>query len=1156
MNFEPREYEEIYALHFERTRIYVAIENPYNERTNVLQMTERQDDYSYPLYVFYPEKLKPVYGTAADYERFKKGVYISDIINFIGKTYTQIPYPESYDIDIKQNDDNSVLVVTSRETGDCKTVDNIFTEIIERFNDNLSKMIGSKNIYYILNIPPYLTVIQTKIIEDTISKCGLKLIKTIYEPVASVYAYIKDSYQHKKGTYIVVNLDKNSFTGSVVTVSDSKICLNYYIRDDSLGYSQIENSFISSVYDEIVKKYEEKNKKHLDYKKLLKYNERSEKYFYYVSNNEDAYLDLDDYDIKVNRYDVQNLWEKLANNIHKKLNELYTFIDDNELRNIKIVTSGSAFRFRLFREIFEHTFYKYVILERNTNVSEISVTGAAELANDSGGYKIDSASFVEDMSFGIDLGNKYSNCSCFKGDRVVSTKQFKSFVDMTYRPDDKYINSNVDQIIINKELLRKMKNITCLSNKFTTTNLPTVFTIPLSYTVNQKYDLKKEAEECGYYVLYLLYSSFAAVIASIYEKYITENKCDILVFNFGENGNEMCIISKDGMKLELNTKCVISIEKYSYEDITKLFSDYISNDAKIFNEKRKKEFNTVIEKINENVDVAHKNGVKYILIVGDLKGFSMLKDNINEVFSREQIIYLPSDCISIGASVYANQLLTKSNYVKIVDYSKCDDISFGIDLGTTYSCAGIFRENNIKMVDYSSTSTSFSSCIFFEKKKNNVKYFQEKCDCISKYYPVYDSKRFIGKSYNKIRPYNNYNYLFQLVEEKKRVYYDIEYNNSHLLLSPEDISSTILRQIKEKSIQRIKTELRSNTIIPCVVTTPALFSYKQRFETRRAAEKAGLKVLSIINEPTAAAIAYINDNSVSDKTCKILVYDFGGGTFDVSIVEKNENSLRVICSDGDDYLGGEDITNKLVANILKHFKLEIENSKKSRVIRECEIAKIQLSELEECEISFEYNDKEYKKSVSRAELNELCKYIYKKTIEVTKRCVNQNRLNESDIKYIVLCGGSSRIPYVRDLLKYEFKDAKVMENINCKEAVAKGATVYANILRGKQNNFIKVTDVLNHSLYYIYTKKEELFEKNTPLDRCHTCINITTNDIGFAKIKVGEEINGKILKINEFNIYCGYKRCLKVYFDVDDDGVLVVSYIVNGEKKSMEYLFD
>lgn len=1141
------EAKNVYGIHFERTRVYIAAENVYTHYAKPLDLNNGNNNYSYPLCAYFSKHSKGIFGTAAKDSRYKDGVFIYDIINFLGKKYTEIPYPESYDIKIKQNYDNTVSFVIDPKTNTSETVDNVFEMLIHHLVETLFNQTESKEISYILTTPPYLTKLQKEKIVNTISKFGPKFIKAIDEPVATVLAYLNDDHEHANNTYIVINLDKNSFTGSIVTVKNKDIKLRYYINDDDLGYSQIKSSYISRIFDKLIQKKKSDN---ITNKQQLKYKGEIEYIFDSISSNIDYSTD-----IEIRKCYVEDLWKSLVENIHQKMNILFDFINDNKLENVIIITSGSGCQYALFKQNLYLYFHKYKILnDEFTNLLEKTVIGTALLAHNYNNFKIHSTTYTEDISYGIDFGNIYSFFSCFRKNSIKLTKKFKTFINTTYQPVNKYIDSRQDQILIDGELLVQIKNIISRETRYITTDPPSVFTIPLSYTVNQRYDLKKEVERCGFKVLSLLYSSFAIVISSIFLNKITSYDCRILTFNFGENGNEMCIINKNGKKIELNTGHIFKYNKYSSTDISKLFIDYMLNDENVLDDKNKKLLDDVINSIIKDVEIIYEL-VDYILIVGDLEKLPKLKNHIHSLFADEKIVYLNLDCISIGAAVYANQLLTKTNDYEIIDYFEYSDVTLGIDLGTTYSCVCYEKNNKLEMVDFNS-SKSVPSCLFFEKKNDKITYFLEKYDCLSsKFSPVYDSKRFIGKSYDEILAYNDNNYLFKLIENKKKIYYDIEYNNTNILLSPEDISSTILRELKSRSRERINTAIQKETIIPVVITTPALFTYKQRFETKRAAQKAGLNVLSIINEPTAAAIAYIYNKSIKEKICKIIVYDFGGGTFDLSIVQKKNNNLHMICSDGDDHLGGEDITNTLVDYISEEFKKksglsEIENRIKTRIIKQCEIAKIQLSSNDLSIIEFKNKEKNYDYNLTKAKFNDLCKDIVEKTIIIIKRCLEKNNIKQTDIKYILLCGGSSEIPYIKERIEKEFRSMEIRKDINGKQAVANGAAIYANILRGKETNFVKVVDILNHSLYYESKGRlYEVFKKNTQLDECHCYIDIKTEDIGYTSIRIYEEDT----MINEFNIWSDYKRNVKVYFDVNSDGILMVSYIINGVKKIMEY---
>lgn len=266
------------------------------------------------------------------------------------------------------------------------------------------------------------------------------------------------------------------------------------------------------------------------------------------------------------------------------------------------------------------------------------------------------------------------------------------------------------------------------------------------------------------------------------------------------------------------------------------------------------------------------------------------------------------------------------------------------------------------------------------------------------------------------------------------------YKNEEKLLLPEQLSAMILEDLKKSAEAFLDTQIQK-----AVITVPAYFNNAQRQSTMDAAELAGLEVIKLINEPTAAAVAY-GLNNVGKKT--ILIYDFGGGTFDVSLLRLDDKSFEVVGIDGDPFLGGEDLDNSLVEHFVEQFEVEMENIREQKgIMRQlktrCEEAKRFLSSA--LEASFNLEGTELKGSISRALFEEINYDLFEKTIKLVDKVLTDAKLTKADIDDVVLVGGSSRIPVVQTLLQEYFEGKKLNKNINPDECVALGACINAAI---------------------------------------------------------------------------------------------------------------
>lgn len=400
--------------------------------------------------------------------------------------------------------------------------------------------------------------------------------------------------------------------------------------------------------------------------------------------------------------------------------------------------------------------------------------------------------------------------------------------------------------------------------------------------------------------------------------------------------------------------------------------------------------------------------------------------------------------------------------------------AIGIDLGTTYSCIGIFKDGKIEIIpneDGARTTPSYVSFINDEIIVGDI----AKINILNNNYSestIYDSKRLIGKNLSDVDIQKDMkHYPFKLInDENDRVM--IMVNNKKMY--PEEISSLILKKLKKSAELYLGTE-----IINAVITVPAYFNDKQRYATKFAAELAGLNVLRIINEPTASAIAYGLDK-IDSISKIILVFDLGGGTLDVSILHINNGVFEVKATSGNTHLGGEDFDNKIVEYLILEFskknKLQssqimeiLQNAKlKNKLKKEAENAKKILSSLMQTNIHIDvfYNNIDLDTTLSRMKFENLCDSLFKKCIIPIENALYSIGIDKNKIDDIILVGGSTRIPKIKLLLKDFFgKDAK--DNMNPDEAVAMGASIQAAILSkidDKNINSIILIDVIPLSL--------------------------------------------------------------------------------------------
>jgi len=379
-------------------------------------------------------------------------------------------------------------------------------------------------------------------------------------------------------------------------------------------------------------------------------------------------------------------------------------------------------------------------------------------------------------------------------------------------------------------------------------------------------------------------------------------------------------------------------------------------------------------------------------------------------------------------------------------------VAIGIDLGTTYSCVGWWKDNRCEIIANDQGNRTTPSYVGFTEKERLIGDGAKNQSSINPENTIFDAKRLIGRKYDdKILQSDIKQFPFKVISKDNKPMIQVKYRNELKDFSPEEISSMILVKMKETAEAFIGQEVKD-----AVVTVPAYFNDAQRQATKDAGVIAGLNVLRIINEPTAAAIAYGLDNK-SDKEKNVLIFDLGGGTFDVSLLNIDDGIFEVKATAGDTHLGGEDFDNLLVQHFMNEFKRKTgcdisENNRAKRRLRTaCEKAKRSLSSGNSATIEVdslaEGND--LFSSITRARFESMCMPLFQKCIDPVSRVLSDAGISKNKIDEIVLVGGSTRIPKIQELLSKFFNGKELCKKINPDEAVAHGASVQAAILSGE-----------------------------------------------------------------------------------------------------------
>lgn len=386
----------------------------------------------------------------------------------------------------------------------------------------------------------------------------------------------------------------------------------------------------------------------------------------------------------------------------------------------------------------------------------------------------------------------------------------------------------------------------------------------------------------------------------------------------------------------------------------------------------------------------------------------------------------------------------------------------GIDLGTTYSCVGVWQHGKVEIIANDQGNRTTPSYVAFTDTERLIGDAAKNQVAMNPQNTVFDAKRLIGRKFEDPKIQEDIRHWpFKVVNDNSKPKIRVQYKGESKKFAPEEVSSMVLTKMKE-----IAEAYLGNKVRDAVITVPAYFNDSQRQATKDAGAIAGLNVLRIINEPTAAALAYGLDKNLRGEK-NVLIFDLGGGTFDVSVLTIDEGSLfEVKSTAGDTHLGGEDFDNRLVNHLTEEFKRKYKKDMKSnaRALRRlrtaAERAKRTLSSSTEASIEIDalFDGIDFYTKVTRARFEELNADLFRSTLQPVEKALNDAKLDKSSINDVVLVGGSTRIPKIQSLLQNFFNGKSLNMSINPDEAVAYGAAVQAAILSGDQSS--QIQDVL------------------------------------------------------------------------------------------------